>query len=263
MNGGVTRTKHMHDAELTSHELTPYIDAIRRVARRCLVGSCCELHCDSYFGGMPRVPANFEWPTKDGHPLAFVGQLHCEDIDLVPSNDGDLLFFYDNRHWGYKPRDKGHAIVIHIPTDIERHEPELPTRTIPAFFGLTRKRVSPKQYQRVNVQFELSDSYPCYERKLIAFPDDVADESYTEFCSSIRPDIQIGGYPSPIQSDFMERDCINAFGIGEVDDWVVLLQLFEIGDMMWGDAGALYWFIYQSDLDAMRFDRVWMVSQCH
>jgi uncharacterized protein YwqG len=42
-----------------------------------------------------------------------------------------------------------------------------------------------------------------------------------------------------------------------------LLQLFEIGDMTWGDAGALYWYIHRDDLEISRFDRVWMVSQCH
>jgi uncharacterized protein YwqG len=254
---------NMHDAEFESHELTPYIDAIRRVARPCLVGNAVEAKCHSYFGGMPQVPPNFEWPTKDGYPLHFVGQLHCRDIDLIPSNNGDLLFFYDNRHWGYKSEDFSHAIVTHIPEGVARNEPDLPTRTVPAFFGLTKKRVSPKTYQRVDVQFKPSTSYPCYERELLTFPDEVADECYTEFCCSIRPEIQIGGYPSPIQADNMERDCVNALGVGDVDDWILLLQLFEIGDMVWGDAGALYWFIYRNDLDAMRFDRVWMVTQCH
>ena len=253
----------MHDAELSSHELTKYADAIRRVSRPCLTGHRCEQECDSYFGGMPNVLPGFDWPTKDGYPLAFVGQLHCRDIDLVPTDDGDLLFFYDNRHWGYKPKDIGHAIVTHFPAGIERNVPDLPTRIVPAFFGLTKKSVSPKRYQRVNIQFAPSASYPWYERELLTFPDDVGDECYTEFCCSIRPDIQVGGYPSPVQSDFMERDCVNAFGIGDVDDWVLLLQLFEVGDMMWGDAGALYWFIHQDDLREMRFDRVWMVSQCH
>ncbi|MGI9378469.1 MAG: YwqG family protein [Methyloligellaceae bacterium] len=253
----------MHDAEIASHELTGYTDAIRRVSRPCLVGTPCNQERASYFGGMPHVPPNFDWPTKDGHPLAFVGQIHSRDIDLVPSDDGDLLFFYDNRHWGYKPKDIGHAIVTHIPAGINRHQSDLPTRTVSGFFGLTKESVSPKRYERVNVRFETSTSYPWYERELLTFSDDVADERYTEFCCSIRPDIQIGGYPSPVQSDFMERDCINAFNIGDIDDWVLLLQLFEVGDMMWGDAGALYWFIHQDDLRTMRFDRVWMVSQCH
>ena len=253
----------MHDAELSSHELTKYADAIRRVSRPCLTGHRCEQECDSYFGGMPNVLPGFDWPTKDGYPLAFVGQLHCRDIDLVPTDDGDLLFFYDNRHWGYSPKDMGHAVVIHIQSNIERITPDLPTNTVTSFFGLMKKDVTPKRYQRVNVRFEPSISYPWYERELLTFSCDFADECYAEFCCAIRSDIQLGGYPSPVQSDFMERDCINAFSIGEIDDWVLLLQLFEVGDMIWGDAGALYWFIHQDDLRDMRFDRVWMVSQCH
>ena len=50
---------------------------------------------------------------------------------------------------------------------------------------------------------------------------------------------------------------------GTPNDWQLLLQLFEVGDMRWGDAGALYWFIHKDDLRAGRFDRVWMISQCH
>lgn len=253
----------MHDSEFASHELTKYVDEIRRVARRCLVGKPCEPESNSYFGGMPRAPLGFDWPTKDGYPLAFVGQLHCRDVELVPSNDGDLLFFYDNRHWGDSAKDRGHTIVAHVPSDIERHEPNSPVRTVPAFFGLTTKTVRPKQYQRVDVQFSSSESYPSYERKLLTFPDDAGKECYAEFCDSIRPDIQIGGFPLPIQSDFMEQDCVKAIGLGEVDDWILLLQLFEIGDMIWGDAGALYWFIHRDDLQAMRYDRVWLVSQSH
>ncbi|QEG21489.1 YwqG family protein [Mariniblastus fucicola] len=253
----------MHDVELASHELTPYADSIRRASRPCLAGILCEQERDSYFGGMPKLPSGFDWPTKDGHPLAFVGQLHCQDIDLVPTDDGDLLFFYDNRHWGDSPNDAGHAIVAHIQPGIVRITPELPTCTVPSFFGLMKKNVRPRRYRRVNVKFERSASYPGYERQLLTFPDDVADECYTEFCSAVQADIQVGGYPFPIQSDFMERDCVNALGVGDTDDWVLLLQLFEVGDMMWGDAGALYWFIHKDDLRGMHFDRVWMVSQSH
>ncbi len=118
---------------------------------------------------MPQVPPNFDWPTKDGYPLAFIGQLHCGEIDLLPSAGGDLLFFYDNRHWGSKPKDIGHAVVIHIPEGITRHESVLPTRTISAFFGLMNKRVSPKRYQRINVQFKLSTSYPGTNASFLPF----------------------------------------------------------------------------------------------
>ena len=253
----------MHEAEFISHELTAYADAIRQVSRPCLAGVPCQRESNSYFGGMPHVPPGFDWPTKDGYPLSFVGQIHCRDVDLVPSDDGDLLFFYDNRHWGDNRKDIGHAIVTHVPARAQRTTPALPTRTVPRLFGLMQSVVSPKCYQRVDVQFEQAASYPWYERKLLSFPDDVADECYVEFCCDISPDVQIGGFPLPIQFDFMERNCVAAFGIGDIDDWVLLLQLFELGDMIWGDAGALYWFIHQDDLRCMRFDRVWMVSQCH
>jgi uncharacterized protein YwqG len=252
----------MHDAELRSHELSRYTDAIRDASRPCLIGNIIETVGETYFGGMPLVSSDFHWPAKDGHPLSFIGQLHCSDVDLIPSDDGDLLFFYDNRHWGYKPSDLGHAIVVHLSGNSSRVLPELPTLQVPAFFGLRKKTVQPKVYKRVNISLTPSTSYPSYDRKLVAFDDDVAEECYLEFCGTIQPDIQIGGYPSPVQSDSMELDCVNAFGLGTPEQWVLLLQLFEIGDMMWGDAGALYWFIHQDDLASCRFDRVWMVTQC-
>lgn len=253
----------MHEAELQPHDLTSYIDAIRLASRPCLAGRISDSDCDSYFGGMPLVAPGFEWPTKDGYPLAFVGQLHCSDIKLVPANEGDLLFFYDNRHWGYSPKDLGHAVVIHQQSTDQRIQPELPSRLASTLFGLRKKTVKPKVYQRVDVAFTDSCSYPSYERKLITFADDVGEECYMEFCEAIVSEIQIGGYPWPIQSDWMELDCVKAFEPGQPDDWVLLLQLFEVGDMMWGDGGALYWFIHRDDLNVNRFDRVWMVSQCH
>jgi uncharacterized protein YwqG len=138
----------------------------------------------------------------------------------------------------------------------------MPAREVSAFFGLRKRIERPKVYQRVNITFKASASYPSYERRLIAFADDVAEECYIEFCNAIQPRIQVGGYPSPVQTDSMELDCVNAFGLGKPEEWLLLLQLFEIGNMIWGDAGALYWFIHQDDLAENRFDRVWMVTQC-
>ncbi|MFO0820709.1 MAG: YwqG family protein [Pirellulales bacterium] len=252
----------MHDEELRSHELTSYIAAIQRVSRPCLVGKITHSVSDCYFGGMPLLPVDFQWPLKGGYPLSFIGQLRCSDVDLVPTNDGNLLFFYDNRHWGYQASDLGHAVVVHVPSNASCSIAELPTCEVAAFFGFWRKTVRPQVYQRVNVVFESSTSYPSYERNLVSFADDDAEERYLEFCSSLPSDIQLGGYPRPVQSDIMELDCVNALGLGKPDEWVLLLQLFEIGNMVWGDAGALYWFIHRDDLAENCFDRVWMVTQC-
>ena len=63
-----------------------------------------ELHDEtrnSKFGGLPSVEsAKFEWPTYDGNPLAFLGQIDLEEMaevhryDWLPGS-GYLLFFYD------------------------------------------------------------------------------------------------------------------------------------------------------------------------
>lgn len=45
---------------------------------------------------------------------------------------------------------------------------------------------------------------------------------------------------------------------------MLLLQLDSDQDanLMWGDAGLLYFWIRTEDLVAGRFDRVWMTLQC-
>lgn len=253
----------MHEEQWERHELEPYRRSIEGVSKPCLVGLPSDTETESYFGGMPLVDKGFTWPLMDGHPLHFIGQLKCSHLNVSPVDTGYLLFFYDNRHWGYSPGDRGHALVLHQRGEYQTEEPDLPECEVKSFFGLRKWLVKPKVYRQVHVQFQEGISYPSLERDLIAFDGDHSEEGYSEFCSEIQPLIQIGGYPSPIQSDFMEDDCIEAFDHGRREDWQLLLQLFEIGDMVWGDAGALYWFIHKEDLQRCCFDRVWMVTQCH
>ena len=48
-------------------------------------------------------------------------------------------------------------------------------------------------------------------------------------------------------------------------EWRLLLQLDsdEAVDVMWGDVGTLYFWIRESDARAARFDRTWLILQCH
>ena len=253
----------MHITELEAYGLQQYESDIQAVARQCVAGLLVDDETNSYLGGLPKVDDDFVWPMKKGYPLHFIGQLECSELDVVPTNNGRLLFFYDNRHSGYSPRDLGHAIVLHQLGDRQLEQGDVPECEVPLLFGLLKRTVTPKTYTRKNVSFEPGCSYPSWERTAISFETDEAAEGYADFRSNTRPDIQLGGYPDPIQSDDMERDCVIAFDVGPAKDWRLLLQLFEVGDMKWGDAGALYWFIHKDDLKAARFERVWMVSQCH
>lgn len=253
----------MHEAELKKHELEPYLSSIQAVSQPCLIGLPTEVETDCYFGGLPSVDNGFTWPLKNGYPLHFIGQLNCSQLNLSPIDTGYLLFFYDNRHWGYSPKDRGHAVVLHQQGKRPFKESDLPECEVTSFFGLWKRLIKPRVYKKVHVELLESRSYPSLDRGLISFDGDPWEECYGEFCSDIQPPVQIGGYPSPIQADAMEQDCVHALDHGQPEDWRLLLQLFEVGNMTWGDAGALYWFIHQDDLQDGRFDRVWLVSQCH
>lgn len=82
------------------------------------------------------------------------------------------------------------------------------------------------------------------------------------------PAHQIGGYPSPVQSDGMEAECENiarrsGHGGGDPADWRLLLQLDTDEDvgMMWYDVGALYFWIREQDARAGDFSKVWTILQ--
>ena len=252
----------MHDALVEKYELERYGPAIEAVRAKCLAGEVTTDATESFCGGLPKVDQGFAWPMKDGYPLHFIAQLSCKDLGLMKPESGYLLFFYDNRHWGGSPKDRGHAVVLHQRGERELAVHDLPTREVKKFLGLMTGRVAPKIYRRLNLRFQPDYSYPSPERKLIQFEDEGWEEGYANFVAEASHDIQIGGFPHPIQSDFMEDKCIRAISTGTRNDWQLLLQLFEVGDMVWGDAGALYWFILKEDLEQGRFDRVWMVGQC-
>ena len=177
--------------------------------------------------------------------------------------EGYLLFFYDNRHWGYSPKDTGHAVVLHQHGSRVLNKTELPEREVRIPFRLAEKDGHVRGFiSECMCRLTVGLSYPSLDRELVKLGDEVAEECYIEFCESILAPVQIGGFPRPVQSDDMEQTCASATGLGEKDDWLLLLQLSEIGDFIWGDAGMLYWFIHRADLESGRLDRAWMVTQC-
>ncbi len=93
----------MTRADLSEFQLEPYREQIAKVVRPCLLGTLANEPTGDFFGGMPMVDDPFVWPQKDGYPLNFVGQVQCCRFKSLPMQEGYLLFFYDNRHWGYAP----------------------------------------------------------------------------------------------------------------------------------------------------------------
>jgi uncharacterized protein YwqG len=232
----------------------------------------------SYLGGMPPWPADAPWPARDGAPLTF---LACIDLASVQAAlpvpwlpaTRRLLFFYDaeKQPWGFDPKDRG-SWVVTLAVD------GAPLATAPAGAELARQ---PLEFRRI-------DSYPSWERPQVAalgLTDaeseiliDTADAAFGK-----APHHQMSGFPDPVQGDEMELECqlvSNGLYCGDSSgymsgrakelrngaaEWRLLLQIDsdDALGVMWGDGGILYVWIREEDARAGRFDRAWVVLQCH
>lgn len=218
----------------------------------------------SRLGGTPDM--DVAWPRYEGRPLSFVAQLDLSEIrsaggpEWLPA-DGRLLFFYELERgsWGSEAADLGSAVVIHQAGVLTAAlEPDdLPDdATFPAYPVTSTQAVSTPTEERLGIDWRSLN--PASARAL---------EQALENLSPARPAHQIGGYPSPVQSDMMEVECQDIgkrLGQrGDVGDWRLLLQLDtdEDAGMMWCDMGTLYFWIRQQDARAGDFSRIWAILQ--
>lgn len=275
---------------ITEYQLSAYTDRILAVAKDCVIGNTApgyergvkrdnvpetQSMVLSHAGGFPLVPRGFEWPMKGDRPLEFVLQFSCSELStlltapdgttpLLPSG-GLLSFFYDNVHWGYDQKDEGFVRVFHFqdPVSLVRSEP--PEFEQSSWFGLKKSVEMLEPYRFCPLVFDRRRSLPSLEGGRFALDNEEDEESYYELIASMEPFVQIAGWPMAIQSDDMQAEVAELLARGTADDWLLLLQVGDNSgtDMMWGDAGKLYFWIHREDLAAHRFDRVWMVCQSH
>lgn len=249
---------------LRAYELAGYAPAILRTALPCVRGKPCDTPSRSYAGGLPLVDDGFVWPHKNGEPLQFVAQIEASASPLWNRQSGIYLFFYHDRYWGGSPKDRGHAAVIWQQGQRALEAEEMPrfTRTRNWLLWKSTSVKSVRITRQVYLEFQSSSSFPSLDREMVRFPGEAEEEAYNEFLAALESPIQLGGYPCPIQSDDMESDCARCVPPVPERQWSLLLQSQEVGDQRWGDAGCLYWFIPQEDLQTGRLDRIWLVSQC-
>jgi uncharacterized protein YwqG len=125
-----------------------------------------------------------------------------------------------------------------------------------------------------------------YVQALVLSP--IEMERYLDLLEQVNPDRQtwrlghqLLGYPCDLQGNHMERLCARAFHgldpyvVEGMDDpqtqrveheataWTLLLQLNSDphAELLWGDAGVLYWFIRRQELHAGRFETIWIQVQ--
>jgi uncharacterized protein YwqG len=244
----------------------------------------CRERTPSQLGGSPVAMPDVPWPSRNGRPLAFLASIdltqlqRTHPIEWLPPS-GALLFFYDvaEQPWGFDPKDRDGWRVVYV----ERPE-GLAEMPFPDTLDVANQL--PRQF----LAFQIIRSYPCWDRQAVQSLhfNDTEREQYCDLRLRVfgdRPSHQLGGYPTPIQNDDMEMESQLAFNgiyLGDADafndprareleagasEWRLLFQVDsdEAADVMWGDVGMIYFWIRESDARAKRFDRSWLILQCH
>ncbi|KJK57444.1 hypothetical protein UK12_16675 [Saccharothrix sp. ST-888] len=232
-------------------------------------------------GGEPELPPGAEWPVWEGNgPLSFVASVDCAalptgELDIPMPSDGTLLFFYFDGQL-----DDGEALVL-----VGDHDsrPGARVRYVPAgaetVVHPTPDGLTAYPEVRLGAELAASDPGPWHPATADALGPDPDEDVQERFSDAVElawggPYHRIGGHPAPIQNP-VEYEVAHAVLDGrapwhtpelraEAERWILLAQIDSDpdADMMWGDAGALYWLIRPEDLAAKRFDRAVFTWQC-
>lgn len=204
-------------------------------------------------GGRPDLPPDLPWPSVDGIPQAFVGQIDLANVAtaaraLQPESDGSglLVFFCDS---AFRVSNDDHEeMPCHValfPTGST-----LAPRTAPDDVGEEWSL----QELALQGEAEMMDvPVTAWEvERLGLTPAEHAAWWRGEEADS--PRHRMFGYPEPIQNEPRRWT-----------DETLLLQVDADPDagMDWGDCGRLSYLIRREDLAASRFDHVRLVYQCH
>lgn len=268
------------DWEEVRRSLEPKIVSLRKPTVRLFKSN---IESKSKFGGRPLVESgSFIWPESNGKPMAFLAQLDLSEIaaelnyDWL-SDNGMLLFFYDvlEMPWGFDPKDRGKWTVIY------QQSPNMLA----------------EYPESIDLMAKVKQSYITAEKTMILpdFDDSSVDglqlskdesDLYYELNhpeSDQDPLHQVGGFPSPIQGNYMQLEsqlASNGIYVGDpagfesleaksleagANDWKLLFQFDGDDDLevMWGDCGMLYFWVQEDKAKNNQFENCWLVLQCY
>jgi uncharacterized protein YwqG len=241
----------------------------------------------SHLGGAPDLPGDFQWPEHGERPLDFLIQVNCAEIvdfDLKGTlpRVGMLSFFYDlqEQPWGYDPEDQDGFRVVYFANIAVLGSRYIPDQSQP--IPICALQFSPC----LTAPSPWSKVYENFQSRLAFTPDE--EDNYFTFIEKLDElaypkgrQHRLLGHSANIQGDMQLEAQLVTHGINcgdsegyrsakakqleaGADDWRLLLQLDSdrTASLTWGDAGMLYFWIRQQDLQARAFDRVWMDLQC-
>ena len=234
----------------------------------------------SKVGGLPDLPANLTWPEFEGLPQSFIAQIRLAevrpyDVEGVLPETGMLWFFYDARQraYGDDPQNCGAWQVLFQEGNLSNLQRTSAPARLPAEsrFKACSVRFAGEVTLSQVPQMEIPD-YDWRDEEL---------EKYEELVTHLTPPERrafrhrLLGYPDFIQDDMRLQCQLLSHGITDYDDpraqelerdamdWRLLLQVDtdeRIG-MRWSSTGMLYYWITSTNLQARRFETIWLVMQ--
>jgi hypothetical protein len=223
----------------------------------------------SRLGGLPELPAGTPWPSRGGKPMQLLAQINC--AELVPFREHTLLPAEGTLH--FFMQDCGEECLVTLTAS------EVPLLVAAAPAGAGTPGFILPQFP---VRFAPIPTLPHPETKEFAALglDEGDAELVLNALGTLLEDIRrqehalhgIGGYPEAIQGDVWTECEMGASrrkiswkeAAEQANGWKLLLQFETDGDLnvMWGDAGTVYFCIREDDLRAGRFDKVYSTMQC-
>lgn len=211
--------------------------------------------------------------------MAFLAQLDLSEISSAHKYDwledkGLLLFFYDviEMPWGFDPKDRGKWSILFQP------EPD-------TYISYPEDLGNEFRIRELYIQPELVQVLPNYDDPSIedlGLSDEEIDAYIDLNEGDEEPSHQVGGFPSPVQGNYMELDsqlASNGIYVGNAEgynseegkklasgakDWKLLFQFDSDDDLdiMWGDCGMLYFWVQEHKAKQNQFDNSWLILQC-
>jgi uncharacterized protein YwqG len=187
-----------------------------------------------------------------------------------------LWFFYDAQQetYGEDPADRGGWSVIFSASDLSKLQRTSALAKLPAA----------SQFKACSINF--ASEITLSQQPKLEIPDldwtDAEQKRYETLLSTFPSSAdratmhhRLLGFPDTIQDDMRLQCQLTTNGVTDMNDpraaalskdameWQLLLQIDSeerIG-MRWGNAGMLYYWIKDADLQAHRFDATWLVLQ--
>ncbi|OUC03782.1 cytoplasmic protein [Bacillus thuringiensis serovar medellin] len=233
-----------HLKEELINTVFPCIKVVPKQQETVAIGS-------SKMGGVPDLPALFEYPKHKGNSLQFIAQFNLSDLQNVGMDynlpkTGMLYFFCIENYFeeNVNLTEAGRVIYYDVPVEQLRRENEIQAK-----------------YNQCAITFELT-----YKLPELFIEDEADSDRFLQLLEELIPDNydnhQMFGEPFSVQEEVL-------YETGEymgVDPQQMTL-LFQIDsdhkncNMVWGELGMLYFCISNEDLKNQRFENTCCVLQ--